>query len=98
MIIFNYVGIIICALAFGIGIGVGRILGVDGEGPLMVIAGPLVIAFDLAYRFMTEDGHWIVPNRGGSLFFIPAGCLGVLWLVLGVAYTLGWAYTLRGQQ
>jgi hypothetical protein len=87
----NYIGFIICALAFGIAFGVGYLLGIGGEGPLMVIAGPLVMTFDLTYRLFAKDGHWIDPQRGGSLFFIPLWCLGALWLVLGVAYTLGWA-------
>jgi hypothetical protein len=28
---------------------------------------------------------WVRPNRGGSLFFLPAWGLGALWIVLGVA-------------
>ena len=99
MIVSNYVGIIICALAFGIAFGVGKLLGVDGEGPLMVIDGPLVIAFDFAYRLMTKDGHWIVPHRGGSLFFVPAWCL-YAWLDLssvGRATPTSFNATRRGQ-
>jgi len=88
MIIFNYIGIIICAVAFGLAFGIGKLLGVDGEGPLMMIAGPLVIALDFAYRLTAKDGHWIIPHRGGSLFFVPAWCLGVLWLVLGAVYAV----------
>jgi hypothetical protein len=87
VIFFNYVGIAIIAVAFAVAYGVGRLLGFSGEGPLMILAGPMIALLDLAYRFAKTDGNWLVPHRGGSLFFLPVWCFGVLWLVLGLVYT-----------
>jgi hypothetical protein len=50
IIIFNWPGIIIAAIAFGITFAIGHVAGVTAEGPLMIIAGPLCAALDLAYR------------------------------------------------
>src|SRR5277367_3192154 len=87
-IIYNYRGLAMCVVAFLIAIGAGNALGFHGEGPAMIIAGPLLIVFDLAYRLISTQGHWIVPHRGGSLFFLPAWCMGALWLILGIVYTV----------
>ncbi len=88
MIIYNYPGIIMMAIGFAVAFGIGKMLGTSAEGPLMVIAGPLIAAMDLVYRFKSKDGHWFAPDRGGSLFFLPAWSWGVLWLVLGIVYTI----------
>jgi hypothetical protein len=87
MIIFNYAGIAIAAIALAVGYGAGRLLGFSAEGPMMVVAGPITTALDLVYRLTKADGHWFVPHRGGSLFFLPVWCFGVLWFVLGLVYT-----------
>lgn len=88
VIIFNVPGIIIAAIAFGIAFGVGHLAGTTAEGPLMIIAGPLCAALDLAYRYRRPERHWFHPNLGGALFFIPVWILGIVWLVLGMAYTI----------
>lgn len=89
MIIFNIPGIIIAAAAFGIAIGVGAIAGIEDEGPLMLAGGVLVLVFDLAYRLLRKNGHWLSPDKGGSLFFLPAWIFGALWIVLGAVDVLG---------
>jgi hypothetical protein len=81
--IFNLPGIVMAVVGFAIAFGVGELVGVSAEGPLMMIAGPMIAIFDLAYRRKTENGHWLIPNRGGSLLFIPAWVLGLFWAVLG---------------
>ena len=53
----------------------------------MIIAGPLAAICDLIYRSQQPARSWFYPNRGGSLFFLPLWPLGILWLVLGIAYT-----------
>ena len=58
------------------------------DGPLMIIAGPLIAILDLAYRFKSKNGHWFIPHRGGSLFFLPVWTFGAFWFVLGIVYTL----------
>ena len=88
MIIFNYIGIIMTIIAFAIAFGVGAAFGTAAEGPLMIIAGPLLAGMDIAYRLKTTDGHIYIPHRGGSLFFLPAWAFGALWFVLGIVYTI----------
>jgi hypothetical protein len=89
VIIYNYAGIIITAIGFAAAFGVGAIVGSSAEGPLMMIAGPSIALLDLAYRFKLENGHWFIPHRGGSLFFLPVWLLGALWFVLGIVYIVG---------
>ena len=48
MIIFNYAGIIIAVIGFAVAFGIGAIIGTSAEGPLMIIAGPLIAILDLA--------------------------------------------------
>lgn len=88
MIIYNYVGLIMAAIAFAAAFGVGALIGTNAEGPLMIIAGPLLAALDIGYRLATRDGHLYIPDKGGSLFFLPAWSLGALWFVLGIVYTV----------
>jgi hypothetical protein len=89
MLIFNLPGILIFVAAFSIAGAVGGLVGVESKSALMVAGGALVVAGDLTYRLARSGGHWIEPNRGGSLFFFPAWCLGVLWMALGIAKSLG---------
>jgi hypothetical protein len=86
-IVFNTPGIIMAALAFGIAFGLGAMIGTTGEGPLTLMGGVLLLAFDLAYRLLREGGQWWIPSRGGSLFWLPAWTFGALWIVLGIVYT-----------
>lgn len=88
VIIFNYVGIIMTIIAFTVAFGIGGLFGTDAEGPLMVIAGPLLGAMDISYRLNTKDGHIYIPNRGGSLFFLPVWAFGAFWFVLGFVDTI----------
>jgi hypothetical protein len=86
IIIFNVPGILMVAIAFGVAFGIGHLAGTSAEGPLMIIAGPLCVAMDLAYRYKRADRRWFSPGVGGALFFIPVWILGIVWLVLGVVY------------
>ena len=88
MIIFNLVGLVMFAISFGVAFLAGGITGTTAEGPLMIIAGPLLAACDATYRWKHPAGHWFYPDRGGSLFFLPAWTFGLLWLVLGIVYTV----------
>lgn len=85
---FNYRGLIMCVIAFTIAISAGRLLELPGEGPVMIIAGPLVMFCDLGYRLTNEAGHWAISDRGGSLLALPLWSFGLLWLVLGIIYTV----------
>ena len=89
VIVANQMGVAILVLAFVIAFGVGHLFGLQEEGPLMMIAGPLTAMFDIAYRLIKKDGRLFVSDRGGSLFFLPVWYFGVFWLALGVAYTIG---------
>jgi hypothetical protein len=73
---------------FGIAIGVGWLSGINAEGPLMILAGPLLTVFDLAYRRLHPRGRWFYHEGGGALFYAPVWMFGLLWLGLGIAYTI----------
>jgi len=88
MIIFNLVGLVMLAISFGVAFLTGWIMGTTAEGPLMIVAGPLAAACDAAYRWKHSAGHWFHPDGGGSLFFLPVWTFGLLWLVLGIVYTV----------
>jgi hypothetical protein len=53
---------------------------------LTLVGGIFLLIFDLAYRLLRKDGHWLKPNSGGSLFFLPAWAFGALWIVVGAVY------------
>jgi hypothetical protein len=88
VIIFNWLGLAFCAVGFGIAFAIGYMLGITEEGFLMVIAGPITSAIDIVYRIKSKNGHWLNPNRGGSLFFLPVWCFGLLWLIFGIIYMI----------
>ena len=82
-IIFNWPGILMVAIAFGIASGIGHLAGTAAEGPSMIIAGPLCAVMELIYRVRRPGRRWLHPSFGGSLFFIPVWILGIFWSVLG---------------
>jgi hypothetical protein len=86
IIIFNLPGIVMTACAIGIAFGLGEPTGWNNEGFLTSVSGAFVLTFDLAYRLMRRDGHWYKPDKGGSLFFLPAWVFGILWFILGIVY------------
>jgi hypothetical protein len=88
ILVFNPPGIVMAILALGIAFGVGSLVGTRAEGPLTLIAGVMILIFDLAYRLLRKEGHWLIPNKGGSLFFLPAWVMGALWIILGIIYTI----------
>ena len=85
IIIFNWPGILMVAIALGIASGIGQLAGTSVEGPPMIIAGLLCAAMDLVYRAKRSEHRWLHPSFGGALFFIPVWILGIAWLVQGVA-------------
>ena len=88
MLIFNWNGIGMFAAGFGIALAIGYLFGISSEGALMVIGSPIIIILDLAYRFKFGNGQWLRSDKGGSLFFIPAWCCGVIWFILGIIYMM----------
>ncbi len=84
----NRPGIVTLAIAFGVAIGGGALVGITAEGPLMMIAGPLCLVMDLGYRFSRPERGWFQPGAGGAMFFIPVWVFGIFWLVLGVVDTI----------
>jgi hypothetical protein len=83
MIHINVLGIGMCAIAFGAAFAVGKYFGFAGEDQLMMIAGPIAAVSDLLYRARSKEGHWLHPNKGGALFFMPVWCFGIIWLAIG---------------
>ena len=88
IIIFNWLGIGICAIGFGLAFLAQFFLGSMSEGQLMIISGPIITILDIVYRLRSEDKNLFKSLKGGSLFFLPVWCFGLLWLILGIIYTL----------
>jgi hypothetical protein len=88
IIVFNLPGIIIVAAAIGIAFGIGELTGHNSDDAITLVGGALTLVLDLAYRLLRKEGHWLRPNQGGSLFFLPAWCFGALWVVLGIVRML----------
>ncbi len=88
IIIFNWLGMGICVIGFGLAFLAQFFLGSMSEGQLMIIAGPIIAILDIAYRLRSKDKSLLKSSKGGSLFFLPAWCFGLLWLILGIVYAL----------
>ena len=88
MIHFNLPGFAIFGIAFGAAFGVCHLIGTADEGPVMMIAGPLCCVLDGSYRYWKAERSWFAPHAGGSMFFIPIWLFGIVWLVLGIIYTV----------
>ncbi len=88
IIIFNWLGIAICVIGFGFAFLAQFFLGSLSEGHLMFIAGPIIAILDIAYRLKSKDKSLFKSSKGGSLFFLPAWCFGLFWLILGMVYVL----------
>ena len=96
MIILNIPGAVMVAIAALIAFGVRHAVPSfpPGNGPFMLILGPLCIALDLVYRWYRwkkYGGHWLHwfhPASGGNLILIPVWIFGVFWLVLGIVYII----------
>lgn len=84
IIIFNLPSIIMAAAAFGMAAVIGELSGWNNEGFLTSVLGAFILTFDLAYRLLTKSGHWFQPDRGGSLFFLPAWASGIFWFIIGI--------------
>jgi hypothetical protein len=92
ILIFNLRGIVMVAVSLAVGIGVANRAGWQGEGPAMLIAGPLTAALDGGWRVLfarPQSRWWFSSEHGGSLFWLPVWSFGALWLVLGASYTWG---------
>jgi hypothetical protein len=50
LIVFNLVGLGMLAAGFGIAVVIGGLTGFTEEGPVMIMAGPLLLLLDLTYR------------------------------------------------
>lgn len=88
ILVFNLPGIFMVAMAWGLAFGFGALVGTRSEAPLTIFAGVLILMLDMVYRLLRKEGHWIVPSRGGSLFYLPAWGFGILWITLGIVYAL----------
>ncbi len=88
MLIFNIPGLIFLALGAGAAFGLQHLTGTTGEGPWMVIAGPIIACADLFYRIKLGGKHLFHPRCGGHAFFIPIWVMGALWVMIGLGYTV----------
>jgi hypothetical protein len=75
-------------VAFGSVYCASRVLGLgEHEGLWMMIAGPLLVLFDLGYRHL-ESAALFRGAFGGSFLFIPLWLWGLFWTALGAYYQL----------
>ena len=84
MIFFNYVGLLMLLVSFGLTFGIGSLVGLGPKGEFMMVAGPVALALDVWYRRKRGDGDWFLPTSGGSIFFAPVWLWGAVWSVMGV--------------
>jgi hypothetical protein len=83
MIIGNFPGLLMTFLSLGAAVNVG----LEEEGAMMMLAGPLLVLMDVAYRMWPRRG---IPDRcGGTVALLPAWTVGLLWFGFGCAYSLG---------
>jgi hypothetical protein len=92
VIVFNTLGLGMVIGSVALAYGFAAILwalGLNvGEGVVPVIAGPLMVIWDLVYRRQraTEYSNWwYYPHLGGHIVFAPIWVIGLLCLVLGGA-------------
>ena len=86
MLLFNGRGLLAFVLSFAAAEGLMAALQWSGEGRMMMLAGPLLALFDLAYRLARA----VTFLRGGpTILFLPAWIWGLLWTGLGAWYTFG---------
>jgi hypothetical protein len=71
--------------AFGAASAILYAVGTITEGPLMMIAGPLLAAVDLVYR-RAKRGRLVGGTAGGTFLFVPVWIWGVFWTALGAYY------------
>jgi hypothetical protein len=89
LLIYNWPGLAIAALAYGVSFGICRLAGVDHhDGALMAILGPLAVALDVAYRRRWGGGDLLRGGAGGALFFVPVWVFGVVWSIIGAYYLI----------
>lgn len=83
MLIANIQGLLMAFISLGAAIGVGF----EEESAMMMLAGPLLVAMDIAFRMWPRNQ--VSDRNGGSVCFIPAWLLGLLWLGFGFSYSIG---------
>jgi hypothetical protein len=82
----NWRGLLLFMAAFGAAIGIGKTAGIQDEGLLMMIGGPLLAIGDLAHRAFTARGQWFArTGKTAVILWLPAWIWGAFWLVLGGA-------------
>jgi len=78
MLFFNIPGILMMGASFLLTELIFNVLNFSEDTNKMLIAAPLMILADGLYRWKSEFGHWVLPNGGGNLFFIPIWFIGLV--------------------
>jgi hypothetical protein len=81
----NLDGTLVVVGSFSVAYGIGKLANVAHEGPLTFLGGVLVVAIDLFLRWIRRRNEMEKPPR---LIFIPTWMFGVLWIGLGIFYSL----------
>lgn len=85
---FNFIGLGITAVSFGIGYVLQWALGQPGDQTIQAVAaGILMFIADVVYRFRVQSGEgrmkqWLSPKNGGWLAF-PVWIMGILFVIYG---------------
>jgi hypothetical protein len=87
-LIVNPAGFAMLAVAFAAAFAIGYLVGTSAEGILMIVASPFLVGADVVYRATRATRQWFHPHGGGMLFFVPIWVWGVVWLLLGIGYTM----------
>jgi hypothetical protein len=89
-VIFNLIGLGMLAAGFGVAFAVQFLSAAVSDDVVLLIAAPLLLVADLAYRHRDTSGRgwWYRPGRGGHFAFIPIWILGLFWMGLGTIQLL----------
>jgi len=86
IVFFNFLGLGMFVASWTVAFIAADALGLAGEGPRMVVAGPMAVLLDGLFRWRHPAGHWLNPTGGGNVLFIPVWVFGVFWTLLGLTY------------
>jgi hypothetical protein len=81
---FNKAGTLMLVISALLSWGICHLIGDNRDGTKLAVIGPISAAIDLGYRVTSPSGHWLFPNHGGKLLFVPVWFLGVFWIIYGV--------------
>jgi hypothetical protein len=90
---FNAAGLVMMVACMWPFAGLALLLGDTLDEPRSplpgLLGGPVLVAVDWYYRRKSLTGHWLIPDRGGMILWLPAWVMGFVWIGLGVWRLVG---------